>query len=545
MKNSVKFFLGRIGMMKYHDIFQAKGFDLESDVHHLTPEDLEDSLMISSPRDRAFILYHALQYKANPQIQLSDWLHLHDLGHYLESFVRSELVDLRRISQLQLPNEELYDELEIVMPGHRKRLERAVVKLRQEQSRSEEAELPITHGWWGKPKCLPQAKFDFLCVRAALFSNTERHNKVYVDFMVDSGSDVSTVQEDTLKQLNLDLLGSVYSCGIHGGNHTNLYRAKLALGTHEMEIEIMASNYDSLGSRVVRNFRHVIDGNKHIWLKGNYRDPLPAVLPLPAPASESSGQSSQSFDSRKALTRTEATIKSLDKPDLTSVNNIDISGTSSEQTDNPQVDVSITSNHQLSESGGFSVSVDPDLLEPITTLESTGKRKLSSLPVDMKRPKQSLTESEEEGSELNQGLSGGQPPTIRPFSYNPSSASALPSTSRLNGEDSAKNNSTDRVSLKNTIPSHLKDTDDDIDHMVPMQLVVNGQCREYIQTAVKSKQCDISNDVIHISCVPEEEDIVVDGYSLHTFDSSPATKHRNPRPDNIITLSLKELNNHH
>ncbi|XP_012940029.1 uncharacterized protein LOC101851277 [Aplysia californica] len=285
MKNDVNYFLERIGMLKYQEIFHAKGFDLETDVVHLTCVDLEESLMISSKWDRALIIKHAQHYQPSPQLQLNEWLHSNYLDHYFESFVRSELTDLKAIAQLQLPNEELYDELEIVMPGHRKRLERAVRKLWQDQAKSEGAELPITQGWWGKPECLPQAKFDFLCVRAALFSGKERQNKVHVDFMVDSGSDVSTVQEDTLKQLNLELLGSVYSCGIHGGSHTNLYKARLAVGTQEMDIEIMASNYDSLGSRVVRNFRHVIDGQKHIWLKGNYRDSLPAVLPLPAPLS--------------------------------------------------------------------------------------------------------------------------------------------------------------------------------------------------------------------------------------------------------------------
>ena len=50
----------------------------------------------------------------------------------------------------------------------------------------------------------------------------------------------------------------------------------------------MGSNYNSLGSRVVRHFRHVIDGHRHIWLPGNYHDPLPAILPLQMPQSSSS-----------------------------------------------------------------------------------------------------------------------------------------------------------------------------------------------------------------------------------------------------------------
>ncbi|GFS26995.1 ankyrin repeat and SAM domain-containing protein 1A [Elysia marginata] len=212
-----------------------------------------------------------------------EWLRGCSLDYYFISFVQSELTDLQKISQLQLPNEDLYDELEIVLPGHRKRLERAVKKLKLEQMRTEAAEVPVTFGWWGKPECLLQAKFDFLCVRAFLFSSRDSKNHAAVDFMVDSGSDVSTVQESILEGLSLDLIGPVYSCGVHGGNHCNLYRARLAVGEFEMDIEVMGSNYNSLGSRVVRHFRHVIDGHRHIWLKGNYQDPLPAILPLQTP----------------------------------------------------------------------------------------------------------------------------------------------------------------------------------------------------------------------------------------------------------------------
>lgn len=34
----------------------------------------------------------------------------------------------------------------------------------------------------------------------------------------------------------------------------------------------MGETYDSLGSRVVRHFRHYIDGSRHVWLKGNYME---------------------------------------------------------------------------------------------------------------------------------------------------------------------------------------------------------------------------------------------------------------------------------
>lgn len=35
----------------------------------------------------------------------------------------------------------------------------------------------------------------------------------------------------------------------------------------------MGESYDSIGSRVIRHFRHYISGTHHIWLKGDYIDP--------------------------------------------------------------------------------------------------------------------------------------------------------------------------------------------------------------------------------------------------------------------------------
>ena len=34
----------------------------------------------------------------------------------------------------------------------------------------------------------------------------------------------------------------------------------------------MGESYDSLGSRVVRHFKHFIDGERHLWMKSDYCD---------------------------------------------------------------------------------------------------------------------------------------------------------------------------------------------------------------------------------------------------------------------------------
>lgn len=44
----------------------------------------------------------------------------------------------------------------------------------------------------------------------------------------------------------------------------------------------MGESYDSIGSRVIRHFRHYICGTNHIWLKGDYIDPtLPHKTHIP------------------------------------------------------------------------------------------------------------------------------------------------------------------------------------------------------------------------------------------------------------------------
>uniref|UniRef100_A0A0L8HQ18 Uncharacterized protein n=1 Tax=Octopus bimaculoides TaxID=37653 RepID=A0A0L8HQ18_OCTBM len=119
---------------------------------------------------------------------------------------------------MELPDEEIYDDLEITLPGHKKRLERA-------------------------------------------------------EFMVDSGSDVVTLRKDIVEKLDLKELGNVRSKGVHASMHKTLYEAKLKLGSVELKIEVISEEYNSLGNRVLRCFRHYITGSRHIWLKGDYVDP--------------------------------------------------------------------------------------------------------------------------------------------------------------------------------------------------------------------------------------------------------------------------------
>lgn len=53
------------------------------------------------------------------------WLREYGLSHYFEGFIQSGIIHLGDVAQLNLPDEDLYDELEITLPGHQRRLEHA------------------------------------------------------------------------------------------------------------------------------------------------------------------------------------------------------------------------------------------------------------------------------------------------------------------------------------------------------------------------------------------------------------------------------------
>ena len=61
--------------------------------------------------------------------------------------------------------------------------------------------------------------------------------------MVDSGSDVTTLREEILDTLDLELLGPIQSRGVHASCTKNLYKARLQIGTEDLEIEVGSQVY--------------------------------------------------------------------------------------------------------------------------------------------------------------------------------------------------------------------------------------------------------------------------------------------------------------
>ncbi|XP_071172366.1 uncharacterized protein [Mytilus edulis] len=361
MTEGVQGFLGELGLLQYYDMFVIKGFDSEDDLCYLDGKDL-DAMYITDPDHRKQILCSASDFRPSEQYKVLDWLKQNGLEHYFQSFVEGDYTSLDEIEKLNLPDEEVYDELEITLPGHKRRLERAVNRLRKRHRPllPAKTEVPVAFGRWGKPACLEDAKFDFLILDATVISTNNPVKFHTFEFMIDSGSDVVTMQEEVLKTLDLELLGQIHSKGVHGSKKTNLYKATLRIGTQEMEIEVMGETYNSLGSRVVRHFRHYLDGSRHVWLKGNYRDPgtnireassdLKALLPP-----ETSSNSPFSPISISAITETSSDQTVLSPPDTSSnisflpISRAPVTVTSSEclrkPTPLPAKTVSIDSDH--------------------------------------------------------------------------------------------------------------------------------------------------------------------------------------------------------
>ena len=72
-----------------------------------------------------FYLFPAHRHEQTSEYVLLRWLREHGLSHYFEGFIQSGIIHLSDVAQLNLPDEDLYDELEITLPGHQRRLEHA------------------------------------------------------------------------------------------------------------------------------------------------------------------------------------------------------------------------------------------------------------------------------------------------------------------------------------------------------------------------------------------------------------------------------------
>ncbi|XP_013391172.1 uncharacterized protein LOC106159430 [Lingula anatina] len=309
--DGVRNFLRSLDLSQYFEMFKTKGYERESDLVDLDEKDLDD-LLITDPEHRRLVLVASQGLEISPEGALLDFLVANGLEHYYENFLH-EHRDMDMIENIDTTQARSFQELEITLPGHRKRLHRAVTQLRKRRKLSAEAEDPVATGYWGKPRPLADAKNDFLCIHAAIKGVGDADYEQMLEFMVDSGSDVVTVEESTLSRLRLEHLGTVKSHGVHATKEKQIYRAMLRIGREEIEIEVMGETYNSLGSQVIRHFRHYINGNRHIWLKGTRDDPIAAKPPPLLSSSSSTSSTSPSSSPPAGVTSPSSTLTSPSK----------------------------------------------------------------------------------------------------------------------------------------------------------------------------------------------------------------------------------------
>lgn len=231
-------------------------------------EDL-DSLSIRDPDDRSKIL------QAAAVLDVADWLQHLGLDHetgYLERF-RAEGINTVRDLKTREWNDDLLDSLEIMIPGHRKRVKCAATFLKWHTAQEPDTRVVVL-GYWGQPPGLEDNPYPFLCVPGYLKSDTGQgaRSSELIVFIVDSGSDVVTATESLIADLQLEYIRNVDSRGPYSAADKPLYKGVLKLGTEEFQVEVIPEKIATVGHVVMRRFKHYINGSLHRWLKEDKPD---------------------------------------------------------------------------------------------------------------------------------------------------------------------------------------------------------------------------------------------------------------------------------
>lgn len=316
----------------------------------------------------------------------------------------------------------------------------------------------------------------------------------------------------------------------------------------------MGSNYDSLGSRVVRHFRHVIDGQRHIWLKGNYTDPCPAIIPIEYPISSSPSSHIQHKKQKQSLlpivgvdgTDAEIVNPNMDHVARTS-DTVSVSSETSHECPKIQSGVSdtVSTEHLHCLDPGQSTSDVERLssqLNSISAMEvaSSGKKSLSSSHssrsssnIPQYSGKHTMT-----GSKRKQNIKPGlvSSPQKRKHNYlksslhkdsfqssshspekKPSSAEShsesLDNPSRRDAPPYERALPNERVSLCNILPQSLRDTDDDIDHL-------EGSVKISLSSRIHDPKISTNNSIGALQYLDVESMPWQDRYSNRACDES-------------------------
>lgn len=104
----------------------------------------------------------------------------------------------------------------------------------------------MAYGYWAKNNEMQTFETDFLWVdKCKIKSNICGHDPIeLLNCMVDTGSEVVTIKEDILQELNLQFLLNIKSKGIHKVEEKPLYRGVLVLGSKEIEVDVSSIKND-------------------------------------------------------------------------------------------------------------------------------------------------------------------------------------------------------------------------------------------------------------------------------------------------------------
>ncbi|EDV21272.1 uncharacterized protein TRIADDRAFT_60127 [Trichoplax adhaerens] len=232
----IKKLLQPIGLYdRYHSRFESQGYDCEEDLCMLDESDL-DQMQIKNPTDRCEILAAAKTYCRSGSGEVYHWLRQFALEKYHSKIVQLGYDSLRKCKQI-VKVDDFMDEVEIMIPGHRKRIARMIEKLKEGNVRITEPEEPLGVGSWIKPEALSNAKHEFLCIKAAVGSPEEDSMYIQKSFLIDTGSDVVTLQPEIVEILGLNIIRTVTSHGVHSTVEKQLYAGVFKIKDIELEIE--------------------------------------------------------------------------------------------------------------------------------------------------------------------------------------------------------------------------------------------------------------------------------------------------------------------
>ncbi|XP_031558049.1 uncharacterized protein LOC116294563 [Actinia tenebrosa] len=285
-------FLQDIGLSQlYESRFLSQGFENFIDMVLIDGKDLDILDVTQEHKDKIL--------KAVDDLSVDMVLKAYNLESHTKNFHKQNINTVKDLKNTKI-EDSLLEKLDIKSAGHRKRLSICVQLLQANRNRETEiskpqeqlpslsqATMPSWHpdavaiGYWNRPSILPKLSHDFLCVKGYLKSGLEDSNESEcLEFLVDSASDVVTAREEIIEKLGFNFLQHVESHGVHTIADKPLYSGYIRLGRSAwIKVEVQPEKYESVGSTVMKEFFHFINGNFHQWIP-NFHSHITETPPI-------------------------------------------------------------------------------------------------------------------------------------------------------------------------------------------------------------------------------------------------------------------------